>query len=408
MSKTTFVEILLISPSLCLIFLGQVFLLRDTTAQAETDPPVVLNRAQPRFLSGRSFTNALSQPLSANWSNVGIRDILEKIQDTQRISLILDRRIDPSTKLKIDLQNQTLETGLNYIAAQLYARTALVGSNVYLGPERAVGTLKTLLDMKQQELHSLADSQSALKRRVQELSRNKTFHFQDLDTPTDLLKQITEAFQITISNPQRIPHDLWSHGTLVSVSANEALTLVLNQLDLTYLWENQGRGIRLVSIPDRVTVQKTYSTRGKSVTDTIRRLKEKYPEATVTADGRMVLVDASSDIQERIRAELNPAARPPSRRMPTPKIDVVPIQRRKFTLRVQKVPLLAVMQKLEQSGIEFKYQPDQLRQAGVDLTQMIDISVQNANAEEFFDALFRPLNLSWQVKGLTVTLTTSN
>lgn len=404
MSKSAPVKIPFILFCLCLVFPGQTGQIRSASAQLDTDPPVILNRQQPRFLTERSFRHALSQPLSASWSNVGIRSILQKIQETQKISLILDRRIDPSTTLKIDLQNQPLETGLNEIASQLDARTAIVGSNVYLGPDRAVGTLKTLLELKQQELLSLADNQSTLKRRVYQLSRNKTFHFQDLDTPADLLKQITDDFQITVSNPQRIPHDLWSHGTLVAVNANEALTLVLNQLDLTYLWENQGRGIRLVSIPDRVTVQKTYSPRGRSLSDTIRHLKETFPEATITADGRMVLVDASADLQEKIAADLNPS-RAPSRKMPSRKIDIVPLQRRKFTLRVQKAPLLAVMQKLEQSGIEFKYQADQLQQAGVDLTRPIDISVQNANVTEFFDALFGPLNLSYRIDGLTVILT---
>lgn len=330
--------------------------------------------------------------------------ILEKIQDTQQISLILDRRIDPSTKLNIDLQNQALEAGLHEIAAQLHARTTIVGSNVYMGPDQAVGTLKTLLALKHQELLSLSDSDPGLKSRVQQLSRNRSFYYQDLDTPAEILKQITEAYQITISNPERIPHDLWSHGSLMAVNANEALTLILNQLDLTFLWEKQGRAIRIMSLPDRVTIQKTYPPRGSSLADTVRHLKETFPEATITAAGSMILVDASSDIQEKIEADLNPS-RGPSRNMPSKPIEVPPIRRRKFTLRVQKVPVLAVMQKLEQSGIEFKYQEDQLKQAGVDLTRRIDISVENANATEFFDALFGPLKLSYQIEGLTVTLT---
>lgn len=121
----------------------------------------------------------------------------------------------------------------------------------------------------------------------------------------------------------------------------------------------------------------------------------------------MLLVDASADLQEKVEAELNPSKRPVSK-MGTPQIDVLPIQRRKFTLRAQKVPVLAVMQKLEQSGIEFEYQPQQLKQAGVDLTQRIDISVQNADANEFFDVLFGPLNLSYQIEGIKVTLTPNN
>ncbi|QDT27246.1 hypothetical protein Enr10x_25610 [Gimesia panareensis] len=404
MNKTALLKIRLLLLCSCLICLGQLSAVRNLAAQLNTAPPVILNRDQPRLVTERSFRRALTQPISASWSNVEIRMILEKIEDTQQISLLLDRRIDPSTKLNIDLQNQTLEAGLQEIAAQLHARTTIVGSNVYMGPDQAVGTLKTLLALKHQELLSLSDSHPGLKSRMQQLSRNRSFYYQDLDTPAEILKQIAEAYQITISNPERIPHDLWFHGALMAVNANEALTLVLNQLDLTFLWEKQGRAIRIMSIPDRVTIQKTYAPRGSSLVDTVRRLKEAFPEAMITAAGRMILVDASSDIQEKIEADLNPS-RGPSRNMPSKPSEFPPIRRRKFTLRVQKVPVLAVMQKLEQSGIEFKYQEDQLKQAGVDLTRRIDISVENANANEFFDALFGPLKLSYQIEGLTVTLT---
>lgn len=86
------------------------------------------------------------------------------------------------------------------------------------------------------------------------------------------------------------------------------------------------------------------------------------------------------------------------------KIDAVPIQRRKFTLRVKRVPLLAIMKKLEQSGIEFDYDNSQLVDAGIDLNQQIDISVKDANAREFFDTLFASLKLNYQIQRTRVTL----
>lgn len=379
----------------------------ELIAQSTTESPVILNRDQPLYLVERNFRHALAQPISASWSNVGIRTILERIEKTQQISLILDRRIDPSTTLKIDLQNQSVEAGLDEIASALHARAIVVGSNIYLGPDQAMGTFKTLLAQKQQELLALSDNQPGMKTRATQLSRNKSFYYQDLDTPAELLNQIADSYQITISNPERIPHDLWSHGALMAVNANEALLLVLNQLNLTFLWEKQGTAIRLLPVPDHVTVQKTYSSRGRSLNETIEHLKELFPAAMITREGRMLLVDASADLQEKVEAELNPSKHP-VRKMGTPQIDVLPIQRRNFTLRAQKVPVLAVMQKLEQSGIEFEYQPQQLKQAGVDLTQRIDISVQNADANEFFDVLFGPLNLSYQIEGIKVTLTPNN
>lgn len=373
-------------------------------AQGNSDSSAILNRPAPHYLTDRNFRQALTQPLSAAWSNVSIRAILQRISETQQISILLDRRIDPTLKLKVDLQNQTLESGLTEIAEQVQAGTAVVGSNIYMGPNRAVSTLKTLLELKKQELFQLSEVQPSLNARVSQLSRKKTFHFQDLDTPADLLQKITTDYQLTISNPERIPHDLWPHGTLASVNANEALSLVLNQLELTYLWEKQGTAIRLLSIPERVTVLKTYSPpRGKSLAETSRQLKQAFPDTAITISGKTIQVDAAADIQEQIEEFLNPS-RKSTVSPPVKTVDAVPIQRRKFTLRVKKVPVLAVMQKLEQSGIEFDYQQQELTQAGVDLTQRIDISVNNANADEFLSALFGPLHLSYEISGLKVSL----
>ncbi|MFH1303934.1 MAG: hypothetical protein ABIK07_22975 [Planctomycetota bacterium] len=328
--------------------------------------------------------------------------MIQRICSTQNISIILDRRIDPSLKLKLDLQNLTLEQGLQKLAALANAKTEVVGSTIYIGPEKAVSKLKTLLELKSEELAALADSGAELKSRLQFLTRNKTFHYQDLDQPSDILRQIAAAYQITINNGNQIPHDLWTHGTLTSVNAIEALSLILIQFDLTYRWEEQATQIQLIPIPDTVTIEKTYTPRGSSVVAVTRRLKETFPELSVASSGKTITVSASSELHEKIEQFLNPGAN--SRNTMPQKVDAIPVQRRKFTLRVKNVPLLAIMKKLEQSGIEFEYDEDQLAAAGIDLGQQIDISVNEANAQEFFDSLFRSFKLKYQIEGTRVTL----
>tara|TARA_R110002095_G_scaffold114178_2_gene99744 strand:- start:11093 stop:12403 length:1311 start_codon:yes stop_codon:yes gene_type:complete len=371
-------------------------------AQITENPAAVLNRDPPQYLTNRNFRRVLSQPFSASWSNVGIRSIIQRISSTQNISIILDRRIDPSLNLKVDLQNLTLEQGLQQLAALANAKTEVVGSTIYIGPEKAVSNLKTLLEIKSVELAELAVSGAEFKSRLQFLSRNRTIHYQDLDQPAEILKQIAAAFQITINNGNQIPHDLWAHGTLSSVNANEALSLILIQFDFTYRWEEQATQIQLIPIPDTVTIKKTYTPRGSSVVAVTRRLKETFPELTVASSGKTITVSASSELHEKIEQFLNPGAN--SRNTMPQKVDAIPVQRRKFTLRVKNVPLLAIMKKLEQSGIEFEYDDDQLADAGIDLNQQIEISVNDANAREFFDSLFRSFKLNYQIEGTRVTL----
>ncbi|MCA9019747.1 MAG: hypothetical protein KDA74_06375, partial [Planctomycetaceae bacterium] len=252
------------------------------------------------------------------------------------------------------------------------------------------------------KLQELADSQKELKSRVLQLSRNQTFHFQDLDTPAEILKHISEACQLTIDNQQLVPHDLWSNFSLVSVNANESLSLILIQFDLTYDWAGEANSIRLTAIPDKVQIKKTYPLRGKSFESVIRQLKEQFPDLELTSSGKLLSVQATMDVHEQIEQLLNPqkGAKP----VRPGAGETVPLSRRKFTLRVKKVPVLAIMQKLEQSGIEFEYDKQELAKAGIDLLKPIDVAVVDADATEFCDALFSSYKLDYEIQGVKITL----
>ncbi|WP_298865931.1 hypothetical protein, partial [uncultured Gimesia sp.] len=235
------------------------------------------------------------------------------------------------------------------------------------------------------------------------LSQRKTFHYQDLDQPSEILKRISEAYQIKIKNEKLVSHDLWSSGTLSAVNANEALALILIQFNLTHRWEQQATQIQLIPIPDSVTIEKTYSPRGKSIAYVIKHLKKTFPDLTMIPTGKSIMISASKEHHDKIDQILNP--RTNSGISKPQKVDPVPIHRRKFTLRVKKIPLIAIMKKLEQSGIEFEYVESQLVSAGIDLSKQIDISVNGANAQQFFDRLFDTFHLNYQIKGTRVTLT---
>ncbi|MCH9652654.1 MAG: hypothetical protein K0U86_16305 [Planctomycetes bacterium] len=374
-----------------------------SSAQISENQTVILNRDLPKYLTDRNFRRGLSKTFSASWSNVGIRSILQRVSSTQNISIILDRRIDPSLKLKLDIQNLTLEEGLQKLASLVHAKSAIVGSTIYIGPEKMVSKLETLLELKKEAFYKLANSHTNLKTRLRFLTQRKTFHYQDLDQPSEILKRISEAYQIKIKNDKLVSHDLWSSGTLSAVNVNEALSLILIQFNLTYRWEQQATQIQLIPIPDTVTIEKTYSPRGKSVAYVINDLKKTFPDLTMIPSGKSITISASKEYHDKIEQLLNP--RTNSRISKPQKVDPVPIQRRKFTLRVKKIPLNAIMKKLEQSGIEFEYVESQLVSAGIDLSKQIDISVNGANAQEFFDRLFDTFDLNYQIKGTKVTLT---
>lgn len=376
----------------------------NASAHEITERPLaVLQRDIPKYLTERNFRRALAKSFSASWSNVGIRAILNRIESTQDISILLDRRIDPSLPLTIDIQNQTLEQGLKQLAALANAQTAVVGSNIYIGPPRAVSNLLTLIELKTIQLRAKAVSKNALKPRVLSLSRVNTFHYQDLDTPALLLQQILDTYQIKVTNPKRVPHDLWAHGDLMAVDAIEALSLVLIQLELTWEWNQSLTEMTLIPVPEIVTIEKTYRPKRTSVAAFTNQLKQTFPKISIQPTGTAVTVLAPMDIHQQIEQLINPA-KAMERPQPAP-ADSIPLNRRRFTLRVKQVPLIAIMEKLEQSGIEFAYNPEQLKEQGIDLNQRIDVTVKEADPSEFFNSLFGPLKLEYQIKGNRVELT---
>ena len=81
-----------------------------------------------------------------------------------------------------------------------------------------------------------------------------------------------------------------------------------------------------------------------------------------------------------------------------------PLQQQLFTLKAERVPLIALIKKLEESAINFDYDSDELKKAGVDLEQKVQIDVKKASAKEFFKLLFDPVGLEFQIDHLTVTL----
>jgi hypothetical protein len=105
---------------------------------------------------------------------------------------------------------------------------------------------------------------------------------------------------------------------------------------------------------------------------------------------------------EALEYAMNPNAKPAKPET----VEPTPIAKRKFKLKARDVPASTLLKKLEDSRIIFSYNPETLKQHGIDLDQNIKaIDVENASPEEFFHALFDPLKLDFKIDGLTVTLT---
>ena len=348
------------------------------------------------FLTGPKFQLELDQATSGTWANVELRGLLVTLASQRRVAILLDRRIDPSIRMPLEIVNRSLRDGLKEIAVKVSAQVSVPENVVYVGPAAAVQRLRTLIELRSAELQS--KSQPVSERRRTELTKRQTVTWDDLDTPDDILNKIAGQYRLEIRHAELVPHDLWAGNTLPSVTAAEALSLVLVQWNLTFAWIDGGQGIELVPVPEKVIVERRPRVKGRTAADLQKAVAEQFPDLEAQVDGGEFVVRGTVEEQEEVVALLNPSTRKPA----TPA--VAPLRQRKFTLNFKRAPVRAVMQELERSKVVFVYDAAALASAGVDLDQTVDLSLDNASADEFFKKLFTPLKLSFEIDNVTVKL----
>src|SRR5690606_7939817 len=126
------------------------------------------------------------------------------------------------------------------------------GPVMVLGPPQATRRLRTVAELRRQDLARLAPPARG------NWARMRRWQWEDLATPRSLLEQIADEANFSIENLDIIPHDLWAGCDLPPLSIADRLSLVLNQFDLTFELTNPQGDLRLMRIPAEVAVERSY------------------------------------------------------------------------------------------------------------------------------------------------------
>ncbi len=350
------------------------------------------------WLTGESFRRELEKPFSASWSREELRTMLTQVSTDRRIACVLDRRLDSSAEFPVNVTNVPLDGGLTKIAQLVDADLSLPENVVYLGPKSAARRLRTLIELRRLELQ--AEETKIPERRRAELQRRRTIEWHDLDTPREILNKISNESRLPISNDTIIPHDLWVTTILPEVTLPEALSLVLIQFDLTFRWRESGMSIELIPIPTSVSLERRYHPK-QNLTESLALIHQRFPELDAKVSNSEIIVRGFLEDHEAVSSLISGvASKRPVRIDP-----LQPVAKRRFTFSAnQRVPIIAVMKKLEESDIRFEYDRDELKAAGIDLEQTIELDAKNKPASEFFQDLLGPAGLEFQFDRTTVKL----
>lgn len=354
----------------------------------------------PEFRVARELDAELDGRISATWRGVGLRRVLRQIGRDRNIAILLDRRIDPMQELLLNIEDQTLRECLARLAEHVDAVLAVAGNTVCIGPAESAGKLRTLIRLRAGEL--LDDAAGIPERRQFDLLREHTLRWDDFTRPGDLLQQVAAHYDLAVEGLELVPHDLWAAGTLPRDDASTLLSLVLFQFDLTFEWTDGGAGIRLVPIPDVVSLEGRYRPRAMTVADAVALLNREMPGLFVEVDGQHVRIRGTLERLEAAEAIIRPA---PVRRRRVPRSTSLPLRFRQFTIRRQRVRFSTLLKSLEQKGVVFEYDAAKLAAAGVDLNQLIEIEANRSSADELMRMVCEPVGLNFTIDGLKVTLT---
>jgi hypothetical protein len=242
-------------------------------------------------------------------------------------------------------------------------------------------------------------------RRQLELTRPATIAWDDLETPSEILAHIARRFEIQVTNPQELPHDLWRGDVFPECSATELLSLVLIQFDRTFEWTEGGTAIRIVPIPEEVGIERRYEPpRGMSPEAALAEWRQSVPGATGVVAGNRIQVRSTVEGHEAIELLRRGGVAAKGGHQNT---KLPPLSRERFTLRVKDARVLSLMQRLSQPGnsqMTFVYDAAEFRSAGIDLGSLVSFELENATAEKLLSRMFDPLGVAFELDGRTVTL----
>ena len=96
------------------------------------------------WLTGEKLKSQLEQNVGATWEAIPLRRAITSLSRSQRVAILLDRRVDPDQKIDLSFTDVPLERRLKLIAGKLQIGVAQVGPVIYLGPAATAEKLRTL------------------------------------------------------------------------------------------------------------------------------------------------------------------------------------------------------------------------------------------------------------------------
>ncbi len=348
--------------------------------------------APTKWLTGEKFKAQLSQKVGVTWAGTPLRRALSSLARSQQVAILLDRRVDPEQKIELSFDDIALDSALKLIAAKKQIGLAVVGSVVYLGPAETAAKIRTLAALRKDEaLHLPSEVRS---RYLQQ----RPAKWDEAVEPKALLDGLAAQCKVKIEGTDRIPHDLWAAGELPDANFTDRLTLIAAQFGLTFEISEKGDTVRLIDMPDKVSIERAYPLHGMAAPQSaqlVQTLKKSLPDATIDVGGGKLTVRGLAEDQDFVESLLAGG-----------KAKTTTITPGKKVYQLSNVmPVGTLITKLgEKLGLEVKFDDAAIDAAGISLKTEVKVEVKNVTADELLAAVLSPAGLTYQRQGQTITV----
>ncbi len=327
---------------------------------------------------GSQFQQELQSLASVYWTDVPLRDGLNSLSRARRVAVWLDRRVVPRQPVSLSLHEIPLRTCLFMLAEQQDLDVSWVDCIVYIGPSRAADRFATVNSVHRQLL-------AKLPRKTRQTWQNQqAMRWFKLAVPRDLVSMIEKEVGVKISGQAQIAHDLWPSGNLPPLPAYTRLGLLLAGFDLTFLWNDDG-SVRVVPMPERPKLRKSYRGVSKQKMKVIRALIAEYGTATLDESGGRFKLFASWRVHEAVHAALD-ESRP--RDNQTANV--------RYSLRGEAQPVGPLVEKLAK---QFELECLFSEAARGKYLQRVSFAVKQVKRDELFRAILDQAELKYELRG---------
>ncbi|MBR0193434.1 MAG: hypothetical protein IJQ31_15350 [Thermoguttaceae bacterium] len=347
------------------------------------------------FCFADAFSRVLEKPVGISWEGAPVRDAFNRIHDQTGVPIWVDRRVVPDAKITGSFQNATLPQILREAVYSDFLKDqdlelTQTGSLLYVGPKSFAQMIRTLCELKREELKANLKSPEQKK-----WLADHALKWERLAEPKAILKDLAEEENLTVKGLKSVPHDLWPEKSFPVVCPLDAFLLILGQFDLTLSFTKDGAEIVPLD-PEEIVLTKVYSAK-KASGKKLAAVKEAFPGTKIKQKSEKVQVRGLAEVHEFLASDSGAAGQisvggftlaqlgggTASGRTPEGVDRSLEVYSLKFAL-----PFWPAMKQLcKQQNLELEADTDELVAAGIDLAQVVSVEVKNASLERIFQEI---------------------